>query len=28
MIVYNPATPVDQQQIGSLIEATSAIAAE
>jgi transcriptional regulator with XRE-family HTH domain len=28
MIVYNPATPVDQQQIRSLIEATSAIAAQ
>jgi len=28
MIVYNPATPADQQQIRSLIEATPAIAAE
>jgi transcriptional regulator with XRE-family HTH domain len=28
MIVYNPATPVDQEQIRSLIERTSAIAAE
>jgi transcriptional regulator with XRE-family HTH domain len=28
MIVYNPATPVDQELIRSLIEATSAIAAE
>jgi transcriptional regulator with XRE-family HTH domain len=28
MIVYNPATPADQEQIRSLIEGTSAIAAE
>jgi transcriptional regulator with XRE-family HTH domain len=28
MIVYNPATPVDQEQIRSLIEGTPAIAAE
>jgi transcriptional regulator with XRE-family HTH domain len=28
MIVYNPATPVDQEQIRSLIERTQAIAAE
>ena len=28
MIVYNPATPVDQEQVRSLIEGTSAIAAE
>jgi hypothetical protein len=27
MIVYNPATPLDQQQIRSLIKATPAIAA-